>query len=808
MKEIFNYPLTLLEAPMGYGKTTAVSSFLSARDNPVMWISFMSSEDTASFFWNRLAEQIGRMDEAIGTKLENLGFPSNAPQMANVLSVLTQLLFERRTVLVIDDYHLAGDRQIGKFLESVVKEELKHFHIVLITRDTTNIDFAEFVAKRLCFILSQQELKFSYDEVKRYCRLAGFHPSEKELVEISDYTDGCISLVYLILLGLENNTPVGLNTTIYELVQRNLYDVYDDNIRRFLLKIAVMDSFTPEQAAFVSQEKNAENLLRKLYRENAFITRDDAAGSYIIHTVFLDYLRTKQNDDSELRELYWRLGQWHLKQKEYKAAYKYFYLAGEKEYIISLLNDNVHITNDFAIFEGSYEMFAAMSRDVLFKYPLAYLQYIGMLLLSGDTEAAADGANRLDELQEFYIHAKTIPSARKKCILAEINVIRIFAAFNDDQKMIACSNEALRLLEGGRSCLIKRESEFTFGCPHFLYAYYREPGELKPTVDRIINGFPDFAKIADGCGTGCEYAALAEYALETGNREQAEWNAYKALYKAKPFEQTDIIICAHFALIRLYILQGKTAESIALLSQLRKHVEKESSAIYNTTLEMCEGYVFGCLGQIEKIPVWLQEGDISLADLLYQGIAFNCIIHGKAVLLSRNDLELEMLAETFMRHFSVFGNQLGFIHNHIFAAAAKSRLYGMAAGRQSLYQAIDIAEKDNIILPFAESAHAIFTLLKTIYDKGKRDDYMKAVIACSEQYMESLNGFPQSTFSLSARECEVLELAAEGLKRDQIADRLIVSTGTVRTHLRNIYQKLEVGSRIEAVRKAEKLNLL
>jgi LuxR family maltose regulon positive regulatory protein len=793
---------------MGYGKTTTVRSFLSTRDTPVIWIALLSSEDPASYFWNRFADQAAKLDEAAGKKLKNLGFPSNAPQLANILSILHHAAFGKHTVLVIDDFHLAGDRKIGMFLEAVVKEELYPFHIVLVTRDTTNIDFAEFAARRQCFILSQQELKFSLDEIRRYCSLAGFHPSEKELGEISDYTGGCISLVYLILLGLEKNTPIGLNTTIYELVQRNLYEAYDEGIRQFLLKIAVMESFTAEQAAFVSQEKNAEKLLRKLYRENAFIARDDAAGAYVIHTVFLDFLRAKSMDGAERRALYRRLGQWHLKQKEYKAAYKYLYRAGEEERIISLLNDNVHITNDFADFEGSHEMFAAMPRDVLFKYPLAYLQYIGMLLLSGDPETAGEGANRLDELQEFYENGAHIPLPEKKRILAEIRAIRIFEAFNDVETMVACSNEALGLLEGGRSFLVKRESEFTFGCPHFLYAYYREPGRLKPTVDRIIEGFPAFARIADGCGTGCEYAALSEYALETGNWEQAELNAYKAIYKAKPFDQTGILICAHFALIRLYILQGKTAEAEALLSQLREDVEKESSVIYNTTLDMCEGYALGCLGRIDKIPLWLQEGDIPPADLLYQGIAFHCIVHGKAVLLSGNDLELEMLAENLLREFSVFGNQLGFIHTHIFSAAAKYRLYGMAAGRQALYKAIDIAEKDNILLPFAESAPAVFTLLRTIYDQGRRDDYMKSVIACSEQYKESLKGLPESRFSLSARECEVLRLAAEGLKRDQIAEKLGVSTGTVRTHLRNIYQKLEVGSRMEAVRKAEKLKLL
>ncbi|MGM0454200.1 MAG: LuxR C-terminal-related transcriptional regulator [Thermodesulfobacteriota bacterium] len=793
---------------MGYGKTTAVKSFLLARDNPVMWISFLASEDTAAFFWNRLTDQIAEGDPAAGTKLKNLGFPANAPQIAHILSVFNQMAFENNTVLVIDDYHLVKDRRIGQFLVSAVKEELQNFHIVVITRDITHIDFADLAAKQLCHVVSRDQLRFSDDEIKRYCALAGFTPSEGELVQISEYTGGCISLVYLILLGLEKDMPVGLNTTVYELMKKNLYDAYDERIRGFLQKLAVMDRFTPEQAAFVSGEKDAEPLLRKLYRENAFISRDETAGTYRIHNVFLDFLRTKQTDDSALRALYHRAGRWHLKQKDYQAAYKYLYRAGETEDILSLLNDETNITNAFAAFEGSDEMFAAMPPAVLFRYPLAYLQYIGILLLSGDAGAAEDGAMRLDALQKFYEHDAHVPLARKKRILAEINVIRIFAAFNEVEKMVACNSKALDLLAGGRSCLVKRESEFTFGCPHFLYAYHRTPGELKPTVDRIVSGFPAFAQIADGCGTGCEYAAPAECALETGNRQQAEENAYKAIYKARAFDQTGIIICARFTLIRLYLLEGKTAEALSLLKQLRADAEKENSVIYNTTLDMCDGYVFGCLGQIDKIPLWLQKSDLSPADLLYQGISFNCIIHGKAVLLSRNYLELEMLTETFEQHFAVFGNQIGFIHNHVFAAAAKYRLYGMAAGRRSLQKAIDIAEKDHIVLPFAEHAPAVLPLLKSIYDRGAKDDYVKTLLACSEEYMESVKGLPQSTFSLSAREREVLGLAAEGLIRDAIAERLGVSTGTVRTHLRNIYQKLEVGSKVEAIRKAQRLKLL
>ena len=74
--------------------------------------------------------------------------------------------------------------------------------------------------------------------------------------------------------------------------------------------------------------------------------------------------------------------------------------------------------------------------------------------------------------------------------------------------------------------------------------------------------------------------------------------------------------------------------------------------------------------------------------------------------------------------------------------------------------------------------------------------------------MESLKHSSQSTVSLSARELEILILAAEGLKREEIAQRLYVTPGTVQTHLHNIYRKLEVSGRTAVVKKAQNLKLI
>lgn len=66
----------------------------------------------------------------------------------------------------------------------------------------------------------------------------------------------------------------------------------------------------------------------------------------------------------------------------------------------------------------------------------------------------------------------------------------------------------------------------------------------------------------------------------------------------------------------------------------------------------------------------------------------------------------------------------------------------------------------------------------------------------------------QEEISLSKRETEVLEQLSKGLNYQQIADNLIVSPSTVRKHIENIYKKLQVHNKMEAVQKAIKYNIL
>lgn len=68
--------------------------------------------------------------------------------------------------------------------------------------------------------------------------------------------------------------------------------------------------------------------------------------------------------------------------------------------------------------------------------------------------------------------------------------------------------------------------------------------------------------------------------------------------------------------------------------------------------------------------------------------------------------------------------------------------------------------------------------------------------------------FDAARLGLSKREIEVLELLSQGLSNQEIADRLFVSLNTIKTHISNIYQKLNAKRRTQAIQKARELALI
>lgn len=98
--------------------------------------------------------------------------------------------------------------------------------------------------------------------------------------------------------------------------------------------------------------------------------------------------------------------------------------------------------------------------------------------------------------------------------------------------------------------------------------------------------------------------------------------------------------------------------------------------------------------------------------------------------------------------------------------------------------------------------------------KPKPDSYrVKTVVVEKEVYVTRNENFVLDTslvsqLELSKRELEILSLLARGHSNQEIAAKLFVSLSTVKTHIQNLFEKLDVKRRIQAVEKAKRLNLI
>jgi LuxR family maltose regulon positive regulatory protein len=133
----------------------------------------------------------------------------------------------------------------------------------------------------------------------------------------------------------------------------------------------------------------------------------------------------------------------------------------------------------------------------------------------------------------------------------------------------------------------------------------------------------------------------------------------------------------------------------------------------------------------------------------------------------------------------------------------------------TLERALSLAEPEGFIYTFVDEGPPMARLLYEALTRGIAPDYARRLLAAfpvaePEQAAPLETQAPESgqIEPLSERELEVLELFAEGLSNREIASRLFLSLHTIKTHCSNIYGKLGVHSRTQAVARARALGLL
>ncbi len=797
MREIFDYPLTIVEAPMGYGKTTAVREHLKDSGANELWTQI--HDDLTRGFWNGLCDQLEGIDRNVARSLFELGFPDDSVSMQEALKLIKKIKLPEKTVLIIDDYHLISKESVNRFIKFLTVSEIKNLNIVLIARFVELSSIEELSLKGYLHYISKEIFELTATEIKKYYRLCGVNLKDSDAEKLYVFTEGWISALYLFMLNYVKHGSFQATRDIYKLVGNTVYLNFSDEIKEFLQNVCFFDSFTLEQAAEISQNQDAEKLLSEIIGKNAFVKYDDKTSTYQIHNIFSQYLQglTQSKDAAYKTQLYHRTAKFYMKSKEYIKAMKYFYLAHDFENLLNVVEaDKGHsIHNEQReIFIKYFEECPAPIRQ---HHPIVMLIYAICLFSFNEMERFAQVC---EEFAETVRQQSSLKAEMLRDTMGEFELLLSFTKYNHIQEMYEHIKNAERMLSRPAKFL-DTKSSWTFGAPSVLYMFYREPGTLKQEVNNLKEAIPIYQKLTNGHGIGGEYIMEAEWQFSHGDFDSAEIALNKAFYSANQNRQGDIVICTMFLQARIAIAKGEYTNAVGILRKMREEVSRKRLYSLVHTIDLCDAFLYAELKMNEKIPLWIREGQVDSSKLYFPTRSFYNIVYGRVLLINGEYLKLLGLAEGFAGEASVFPNLLSLIYINIYIAAANKKIHRHDDAMAALRNALDDASADRVYMPFVENCDYIKPLLEKIYRQGDYKVDITAILELEKSYrlavdqMKNENS-PQNKTALTQREMEIAQLAAQGLTNKEIGERLFVTENTVKMALKNIYGKLCINSRV------------
>ncbi len=799
LEHIFSTPLFFVISSMGFGKTTAVREFLNKkRKIKNLWFTFDEETTEDIWTWVKFCRTVEMTNAQFGKKMFERGMPRTDLDFDYLIAEIKSIM-ESEVVVVLDDMHLCQSPVLSNIAERVACAGIPNLHFVIIGRSYPLMDVDDLAAQNKAYIMRQENFEFSKIESEDFFILNDAPLNESEVEELYRKTKGWTSALYLALLhyrayGEFKNMEIGSS-----LMRSAVYERYNEEERRMLLVLSRLNSFTLEQAQFVTMRREVKDIITSMYESNCFVKYDPKAGVYSFHEMLRNLLREEfeksEIDDSEIFE---RQGDWCLAAGNRIGAISAFSKCGDHEKVLDIMSGRYATvlmnTAPFVIAKA----FKKMDLETKLSNPIGYLTYIYSYGVIIDIKK---GSKMLQEAARYYSKREDLPN--KDQVMGEIALIESVSAFNDLKKMFECYKRANTYFNGETSKIFNSDIIITYGIPLTLFLYHRQPGEMLQLVELVENEFEIFNHIANGCGAGYEYLVRGEYEYLVGNFEIAEVDAYKALYKARAREQYCIVLSSSFLLLRIAMSQGKVKEIEEILLQLMQEVESLGNPVLLCCYEFIVGYVYSYMGKYDQIPRWVSECLISEAKLMAPARDTGYVISAK-ILCERGDyLKLESMCPYLYNLYTEKHNLIGVILASIFDCICKYHTSGLEAARPVLEKALKLAEPDNCITIFAEHAYELIPILESI-----STPFAERIIPLAKQFVEArkiCRSRRSERIPLTKRECEVMDLVMDGYTAEAISKILFVSHSTVKKHIASSYEKLGVNKKADAIAKYKKI---
>ena len=814
-----------------------------------------------------ISEDIGK---GLSPILENGQLPSIDFTISTLINDITA--YPETILLVLDDFHLLLEEQILQIFSRIIEHQPPNLHITLITREDPALALAQLRARNQIVEIRSANLRFAPHEVSDFfVNVLGIKLTDKQLQQFENKTEGWIAglqLAGLSIRNTENSTAIldqleGNNQYFLNYLSEQVLQQQPENIQKFLLFTSPLKLMNASLCNAITGRTDSQTILNQLNQSNLFtIALDSKLEWFRYHHLFSDLLQDKllQEQKEKIETIHLKACEWYLQQNMIHEAIPHAIKSNNQEIIVDVLDKygTAMIMQGYGkILEQCME---ELSDQQLFYHPRTIIVYLWMTILGGIYYQLSDLLQRLEiQINKISRTGVQHPIEAEWLVIKALNHFRL----NEIGNTIASAKESLDKLPENDD-LIRSMAQYA------LASAYMQSGQKELANKHYHLAIKHGRKSDNQIAVILSISCLGTIALENGkihlsfqivseaidqmrkkenqpllasmlygllgtiymHRLQFQ-SAEENIHRLQSMSQTGGFntanLFSHILLAQCYLLENQTNKAFDEIQQAEIKLPHDSSDYVHQEFTACKAQIYLKQEQSDAAAYLLQPYGFSF-DGYFQNPEFNsqetftfskgflfCTALQTWIAKHKNlTPELSHTAIQFTQKMIDLAAQnhqeLIRIHTLLLRAIIYHQLNISSDAARDLEKVLTFSQQENFQSIYLLIGTPLHNLLSAYLQTYPDNHSLTAII---QKILEptTLTPILRSTQldliePLSEREIAVLQLLAQGLKYSEIAEKLVVSINTIRTHSKAIYRKLDVNNKTQAVNRARKINLI
>lgn len=857
--------LTLLSAPAGSGKTTLLAEWIHHDHPSVAWVSLDRQDNTPRRFLAHVLAACTKARPALAEALsprqgaESTSPPFDGVSLESLVNGLAGL--DEPFTLVLDDYHFIEEPLVHRVVEFLVEHQPPCLHLVVSSRHDPPLPLSQLRVRRRLQEIRGSDLRFTSGEAaEMLASMLGLPLPQEEVATLCSRTEGWaagLQLAALSLRSVEDHQSLiagfhGDHHHVVDYLTDEVLEGLEEGLRGFMLRTSILDRLTAPLCEMLTGCGGAQDRLELLEKANLFLVPlDQQRKWYRYHHLFGELLRSRlasHFEPSEVARFHLAAASWHIAHDLPDPAIEHALAATSAgaepatrnealDLLVELVEGHGHrIFTRARRFEVEAWLDRLPEERKLERPKLALLTAKVLVINQRRSEAErylAAATTALDELAtdepwsmalrgEMLVTRASLALRhwQFEAVVRDLETALLLLPPDD----LANHAHAALLLGLARRCLAAHEPAWQAlrqaadlgrrsGDPLIVVSAWTALGRLRLSQGRLGEAEALCRQVIALCvEKGWDQLAfmvipranLGEILWERGDRAaRAELEQALSVVARNPAPRSEIRREGReIAEVLLRLLDWSSSAGIGSAPQT---VPPESRLLPLLDplplLQAREGLLRGDVAAVRR---WLDGEGVGPDDPLTPwGHPVHLLLARVLLAEGRPERSLALLGRLGVAVEKAGQTRLA-IEVHAVQALARQQQGATGKALEALRRALGLASPEGAARVFLELGAPLVPLLKPLATEyPDLVERVSGAVPMPEEVSEARLLEP-----LSERERQVLELLYGGLSNKEIAQRLFVSANTVKTHIRNLYAKIGVGTRGQAIARIRELGLL